>query len=121
MPTYFGDGGALTDAPALARSVLGTADPGEVARELDAFCAARLGSGIGGVFLCEVSVGAVFGARVERGPVGMRGYAYEAPPGARRPRWRRPRTRRRGTEGSRPQDGGSGPLVRTHDRWEAAP
>ncbi len=85
MPTYFGDDGALTDAPALARSVLGTADPGEVARELDAFCAARLGSGIGGVFLCEVSVGAVFSARVERGPVGMRGCAYEAPTGARRP------------------------------------
>ena len=58
---------ALTDNPALARSILGTADPAYVARRLDSFCEARLGSGLDEIFFCELSVGAAFGLRLADG------------------------------------------------------
>jgi Phosphotransferase enzyme family len=57
----------LTDNPAFTRSILGTADPGEIASRLDAFCKAHLGSGVGEVLLCELSVGATFGLRLGDG------------------------------------------------------
>jgi Ser/Thr protein kinase RdoA (MazF antagonist) len=58
---------ALSANPALARSILGTADPARVARRLDAFCEAHLGSGPDEVILCELSVGAAFGLRLAGG------------------------------------------------------
>lgn len=45
----------LRSDPAFSRSVLGTSDPREVDRELDASCAARLGSGVGRTFFCELA------------------------------------------------------------------
>jgi hypothetical protein len=57
----------LTDNPTLTRSILGTADPKEVADRLDAFCEAHLGSGVKQVFLCELSVGAAFGLSLNDG------------------------------------------------------
>lgn len=60
-------GEVLTDNPAFTRSILGTADPGEVFRRLDAFCEEHLGSGVGEVLFCELSVGAAFGLRLTDG------------------------------------------------------
>jgi Phosphotransferase enzyme family len=57
----------LTDNPAFTRSILGTADPAEIAGRLDAFCEVYLGSGVGEVWLCELSVGASFGLRLGDG------------------------------------------------------
>lgn len=58
---------ALTYNPALARSILGTADPAYVARRLDSFCEVHLGSGLAGILFCELSVGASFGLRLADG------------------------------------------------------
>ena len=57
----------LTDNPAFTRSILGTADPEEIARRLDGFCEAHLGSGMGEVIFCDLSVGASFGLRLGDG------------------------------------------------------
>ena len=57
----------LTDNPAFTRSILGTADPDEISRRLDAYCKAHLGSGMGEVIFCDLSVGASFGLRLGDG------------------------------------------------------
>jgi hypothetical protein len=57
----------LTDNPAFARSIFGTADPEEITGRLDAFCEAHLGSRLDEVFFCELSVGAAFGLRLKDG------------------------------------------------------
>ena len=53
--------GALTDNPALTRSVLGTADPEEILCRLDAFCEEHLASGTAEVLFCGLGTGASFG------------------------------------------------------------
>lgn len=68
----------LTDNPSFTRSILGTADPQEVIRRLDAFCKAHLGSGVGEMLLCELSVGASFGLRLGNG---RRVFLKAHPPG----------------------------------------
>jgi hypothetical protein len=57
----------LTDNPAFTRSILGTADPVEIAGRLDAYCEAHLGSRPDEVFFCELSVGAAFGLHLKDG------------------------------------------------------
>jgi Ser/Thr protein kinase RdoA (MazF antagonist) len=57
----------LSDNPAFTRSILGTAEPTRIARRLDAFCEAHLGTGLSGVLFCELSVGASFGVRLADG------------------------------------------------------
>jgi hypothetical protein len=57
----------LTDTPALTHSILGTADPAEIAGRLDTFCKGHLGSRLDKVFFCELSVGAAFGLRLNDG------------------------------------------------------
>jgi Ser/Thr protein kinase RdoA (MazF antagonist) len=51
----------------LAESIIGLADPREIVANLDTFCEARLGSGLSGIFLCELSVGAAFGLQLGSG------------------------------------------------------
>lgn len=48
----------------LARSIVGTTDPQQIAKSLDVFCAAQVGSGVEEVFFCELSIAAVFGLRL---------------------------------------------------------
>ena len=57
----------LTDNPVFTSSILGTANPEEVATRLDAFCEEHLGSGLKECFFCELSVGAAFGLRLQDG------------------------------------------------------
>lgn len=57
----------LTDNPAFTRSILGTSDPEKVGRRLNSFCEERLGSGVGAVIFCYLSVGASFGLRLTDG------------------------------------------------------
>ena len=56
---------ASREGRTLARSILGTADFRQIAGDLDAFCAARLGSGLEEAFFCELSVGCAFGLRLK--------------------------------------------------------
>jgi hypothetical protein len=51
----------------LSRGILQTADAGAIYRELGAFCAAHLGSGLADVTYCIFSVGAGFGLVLEDG------------------------------------------------------
>lgn len=71
----------LRSDPALARSILGTDDPRQVAADLDSFCASRLGSGMQRVLFCEINVGAAFGLLLGDG----RRVFLKAHPPARRP------------------------------------
>lgn len=48
----------------LAESVLGTADPGRIALNLEGFCSSMLGSSVEKVLFCNVSIGAAFGLRL---------------------------------------------------------
>jgi hypothetical protein len=57
----------LSDNPAFTRSILGTADPEEIAARLDGFCKEHLGSRLKECFFCELSVGAAFGLLLHDG------------------------------------------------------
>lgn len=72
---------ASREGRALARSILGTADPRPVSERLDAFCASWLGEGVDEAFLCELSVGAAFGLRLRDG---RRVFFKAHPPGQSR-------------------------------------
>lgn len=58
---------ALSDNPPFSCSILGTADPKEVRRNLDAFCEEYLGSKVEGILLFNLSVGAAFGLLLDNG------------------------------------------------------
>jgi hypothetical protein len=58
---------ASRDGLVLAGSILGTTDPQQVFEGLAFFCAVRLGSGVEEAFLCELSVGAALGLRLQDG------------------------------------------------------
>jgi hypothetical protein len=71
----------LTDNPAFTRSILGTAEPAEIARRLDAFCEVHLGPRLDEVFFCELSVGAAFGLRLKDGRrVFLKAHKSDRPP-----------------------------------------
>jgi hypothetical protein len=57
----------LTDNPVFTRSILGTADPEEIAARFHVFCEEHLRSRLKEVFFCELSVGAAFGLRLQDG------------------------------------------------------
>lgn len=59
--------GDLTAAPKLAHEILGTASAAEVRRLIDGFCSVQLGSEVEELLICELSVGAAFGARLADG------------------------------------------------------
>jgi hypothetical protein len=57
----------LSDNAALTRSILGTADPEEIAARLHVFCEEHLRSRPKEIFFCELSVGAAFGLCLQDG------------------------------------------------------
>lgn len=57
----------LADNPPFTRSILGTADPEKVHRDLDAFCKEHLDSTVEGILLFHLSVGAAFGLLLRDG------------------------------------------------------
>ncbi len=57
----------LTDNPLFSRSILGTADPDEVRRNLDVFCNRHFGSAVEEVLLFYLSTGASFGLLLGNG------------------------------------------------------
>lgn len=73
--------GILAAAPKLAHTILGTSSAAEVRHLLNGFCSVQLDSKIEEILLCELSVGAAFGARLADG----RRVLVKAHPPARTP------------------------------------
>jgi len=55
------------DNPAVERAIFGTADPAQIAAQMNAFCRERLGAGIAEALFYRSSIGCVFGLELEDG------------------------------------------------------
>ena len=67
-------------AAVLARSIVGTADPGELAERIDAFCRTRAGAALVRCFFCRFSVGGAFGLELaDGGSVVLKAYPPNRP------------------------------------------